>query len=68
MSNINIENILDLALNGNDLFEDSESFMTELSGDTEQAEIKGGRCAAPSCIQTVVQCITNTNDAIVYLN
>ncbi len=36
MANINIENISDLALNGNDLFTDSESFITELSDDSEQ--------------------------------
>ena len=41
MANINIENISDLDLNGHDLFEDSESFMTELSDDNEQA-IMGG--------------------------
>jgi hypothetical protein len=65
MANINIENISNLALNGNDLFEDSESFMTELSNDSDQ-EIIGGRCAAPSCVDTVIQCIRGTNDAIVY--
>ncbi len=59
MANINIENISDLDLNGNDLFEDSESFMTELSDDNEQG-IMGG-CVAQSqvdqcnitCLQTV---------------
>lgn len=40
MANINIENISDSNLNGNDLFEDSESFITELD-DNEQA-IMGG--------------------------
>ena len=41
MANINIENISDLNLNGNDLFEDSESFITELD-DNEQAIMAGG--------------------------
>lgn len=62
MANINIENISDLALNGNDLFQDSESFMTELSDDSEQDSIMGGlggctltvQCARGTCTQTVV--------------
>ncbi len=44
MANINIENISDLDLNGNDLFEDSESFMTELSDDNEQGIMGGYYC------------------------
>ena len=67
MANINIENISDLALSGNDLFEDSESFMTELSDDDEQTKILGGYCLDGSCAQTVVECIKMTNDAVVYL-
>ena len=60
MANINIENISDLDLNGNELFEDSESFMTELSDDSEQQAIIGGArsdCTLItyiSCGQTVV--------------
>jgi hypothetical protein len=60
--NINIENISDLDLNGNSLFEDSEGFMTELSEDNELEAIYGGlrptdclktiHCKPPSCIQT----------------
>ncbi len=54
MANINIENISDLALNGNDLFEDSESFITELSDDGEQEAILGGllpdSCPKISCV------------------
>ena len=42
MANINIENISELDLNGNDLFGDSESFMTEVSDDGEQEFIMGG--------------------------
>ena len=45
MANINIENISDLDLNGNELFEDSESFMTELSADSEKEAIMGGAIA-----------------------
>ena len=40
MPNINIENISDLDINGNDLFEDSESFITEL--DDEGESVMGG--------------------------
>ena len=35
MAIINIESISDLDLNGNDLFEDSESFITELDDEGE---------------------------------
>ena len=41
MADINIDNISDLDLNGNDLFQDSESFITEL--DDEGEFIVGGR-------------------------
>ncbi|WP_019505174.1 hypothetical protein [Pleurocapsa sp. PCC 7319] len=61
MANINIENISDLALNGNDLFEDSESFITELD-DNEQA-IMGG-CAVTNignCDNTVGDCRVTIN-------
>ena len=42
MANINIENISELDLNGNELFGDSESFMTEVGDDSEQESIMGG--------------------------
>lgn len=42
MANINIENILDLDLDGNILFDDDEGFMTELSEDKEIEAINGG--------------------------
>ena len=61
MANINIENISDLALNGNDLFEDSESFITELD-DNEQA-IMGG-CVVTNigdCGNTVGDCRVTIN-------
>lgn len=35
MADINIENIFDLDLSGHDLFQDSESFITELDGEGE---------------------------------
>ena len=35
MANIDIQNISDLDINGNSLFEDSEGFMTELNDDSE---------------------------------
>ena len=57
MANINIENISDLNLNGNDLFEDSESFIAELSDDNEQA-IMGGFCQTPSQCQQITCVIT----------
>ncbi len=41
MSNINIRNISDLDINGNYLFEDSESFIIEITDDDEQS-VTGG--------------------------
>ena len=46
MANINIKNISELNLNGNDLFEDSESFITELDNCNEKDLIIGG-CPNP---------------------
>ncbi len=59
MANINIENISDLNLNGNDLFDDSESFIAELSDDSEQSNIKavvGG--SSPFCLTIVARQMT----------
>ncbi len=57
MANINIENISDLALNGNDLFNDSESFITELD-ENEEGIIGGyGGCGFTNlgnCDNTIV--------------
>ena len=59
MANINIENISDLDLNGNDLFQDSESFITELDDDSEQLAIMGGIptncgfCTMETCTPTL---------------
>lgn len=49
MANINIENLSEFDLNGNDLFEDSESFITELDDANEQYSIIGGYCNDNSC-------------------
>lgn len=66
MANINIKDLSALNLTGVELFNDSESFMTELSEDTEQiAGIYGGHCEATSCQETVIVCLDKTNDAIV---
>ena len=58
MANINIENISDLDLNGNDLFEDSESFITELDDNGEA--IVGGwgwfDCGNTACGNTIGFC------------
>ena len=63
MANINIENISDLNLNGNDLFDDSESFIAELSDDSEQSNIKavvGG--SSPACL-TIVTVVAITTES-----
>jgi hypothetical protein len=52
MPNINIENISDLDLNGQSLFEDSEGFMTELSEDNELEAICGGVVKIPTPVPT----------------
>lgn len=41
MPNINIENISDLDINGNELFEDSESFFTEITDDNGESVVGG---------------------------
>lgn len=67
MANINIRNISDLDLSGNNLFEDSESFMIELSEDDGVEAIYGGDaplCLRPSCAE--VSCIRGSQiDAFV---
>ncbi len=58
MANINIANISDLNLNGNDLFEDSESFMKEVNDESEQ--VIGGKpvyCLLPTCQATEGECV-----------
>ena len=57
MANINIGNISELNLNGNDLFEDSESFITELDDNNEQDSIIGGCPVSPDvpCRETCLR-------------
>ena len=50
MANINVNDLLNLNPSGSELFNDSESFMTELSEESEQ--VIGGlpvKCLAPTC-------------------
>lgn len=55
MANINIENISDLDLSGNDLFQDSESFIVEIDDNDQEATIGG---LLSWCICTNDCCIT----------
>jgi len=50
MANIDIENISNSDLNGNDLFQDSESFITELDDNGES--IVGGHYSDHDCTFT----------------
>ena len=68
MANINIDNISDLDLNGSGLFQDSESFITELDDNGES--IVGGYyykyeynfdCGNTVCGNTVGQCGNTAN-------
>ncbi|MDZ8056494.1 MAG: hypothetical protein RMX68_007240 [Aulosira sp. ZfuVER01] len=56
MANINIKDLLNLNLTGAELFNDSESFLNELSDESEQ--VIGGHktvyCQLPSCKETKV--------------
>lgn len=49
MADISIENISEFDFNGNDLFEDSESYITEISDDNEEKSIIGGSCLCSGC-------------------
>ncbi|AOX00290.1 hypothetical protein BJP34_13225 [Moorena producens PAL-8-15-08-1] len=66
MANININDLSALNLTGAELFDDSESFMTELSDESEQMEeIYGGASwwPWPICIPTScreVSCLRKT--------
>ncbi|BAY30884.1 hypothetical protein NIES2107_27320 [Nostoc carneum NIES-2107] len=50
MANINVNDLLHLNLIGSDLLNDSESFLTELSDESEQMGIIGGACKLLSLI------------------
>lgn len=54
MANIDIKNISELDLNGKSLFDDSESFITELSDDSDQESIMGGK--NEGCLYTIKFC------------
>lgn len=62
MANIDIENISNSDLNGNDLFQDSESFITELddSGESIVGGYYGGHgghdCGLTHCGNTIGVC------------
>jgi dihydrofolate reductase len=44
MANIKVNDLAKLNLSGTELFEDSESFLTELNDENEQIGVVGGSC------------------------
>ncbi|QIR35412.1 hypothetical protein HCG51_00715 [Tolypothrix sp. PCC 7910] len=61
MNNIKVNDLLYLNMNGADLFNDSESFLTELSDESEQINrIYGGYCVPTSCQEVTNVCMTMT--------
>lgn len=58
MANIDIKNISDLDLNGKNLFDDSEGFMTELCEDYELETVNGG-LVPTTPIKDFEKCITH---------
>ena len=63
MANIKLNELSSLNLSGAELFNDSESFMTELNEDNEQMkQILGGDCGIVSNlnIDCKVTCLQNT--------
>ncbi|NEO41874.1 MAG: hypothetical protein F6J90_38355 [Moorea sp. SIOASIH] len=67
MANININNLSALNMTGADLFNDSESFMTELSDESEQMVMGGCEvceltavCVTDSCCHTLQVCLQKT--------
>jgi hypothetical protein len=80
MANIKVNNLSALNISGAELFNDSESFMMELSDETEQMGVTGGLCPdsvticvdadglggkGATCQATVKGCIGNTNLPII---
>ncbi|MDZ7962498.1 MAG: hypothetical protein RMY34_32305 [Aulosira sp. DedQUE10] len=58
MANIKVNDLLNLNLTGVELFNDSESFLTELSDESEQINVYGGvGCVKPSCVEASNVCI-----------
>ncbi|MBD2169100.1 hypothetical protein H6G04_32540 [Calothrix membranacea FACHB-236] len=47
MANINVNDLLNLNLHGVELFNDSESFLIELSDESQAMEVIGGCCCCP---------------------
>jgi hypothetical protein len=56
MANIKLDNLSKLNLSGADLFDDSESFLTELNDENEQMGVVGGSCWFASIIGTRPKC------------
>jgi hypothetical protein len=50
MANIKVNDLLNLNLTGAELFNDSESFLTELNDENEQMAVIGGACRLLSFI------------------
>ncbi|MBD2214060.1 hypothetical protein H6G64_18175 [Calothrix sp. FACHB-156] len=58
MANIKVDDLLNLKLTGTELFNDSESFLTELSDESEQIKVYGGiACVRPTLDQTLPPCL-----------
>ncbi|NJL61563.1 MAG: hypothetical protein HC903_06710 [Methylacidiphilales bacterium] len=59
MANIKLNELSKLNLSGVELFDDSESFLTELNDENEQVNVVGGTCfftvnffkTAPKCLR-----------------
>ena len=58
MANINIDNLSELDLNGNDLFGDSEGFMMDLTED-ELINKHGGILSSPVCVAITVAAVVS---------
>lgn len=66
MANIKVSDLLNLNLTGTELFNDSESFLTELSDDSEQINgIYGGIGCVPTSCQEVTNLCIRTSTIIV---
>jgi hypothetical protein len=50
MANIKVNDLAKLNLSGTELFDDSESFLTELNDENEQMGVIGGKCRIFSLI------------------
>jgi hypothetical protein len=52
MANIKVNDLSKLNLSGTELFDDSESFLTELNDENEHMQVMGGGiCVVDSCAQ-----------------